>query len=84
MCIWPGPQKNDAAVMDAYGMPIKATTAGAAKEAGVHYNSVLKWVKAYTSSMTNTVKVGAEKAAAFPGDPDGEAKCSDRGEERKD
>lgn len=36
----------------------------AAKEAGVHYNSILKWMK----ESKDTVKAGAEKIATMPGE----------------
>ena len=44
----------------------------AAKEAGIHYNTVLNWMKASTSGnvkgVKDTVKAGAEKLPTHPGE----------------
>ena len=45
--------------------------AAAAREAGVSYNGILKWIhaaKSSTNSVTDMVKDGVEKMAAHPGE----------------
>ena len=51
----------------------------AAKEAGVHYNSILKWMK----ESKDTVKAGAEKIATMPGGSTGEDRSRDCCEGRR-